>query len=103
MNESLLVGSICQLVSVLTQDNQRRQKGNDKDVENRILEDLRRLVSNAEAKQLAILLTIQRLWRFCFVENNGGRICFEGRSQTKEMSVGIRTTRRRHLTEHRHM
>lgn len=40
MNESPLVGSICQLVSVLTQDNQRCQKSNHKNVENRILEDL---------------------------------------------------------------
>lgn len=36
------------------------------------------------------LKTIQRLCLFCFVENNGGRICFEGRSQTVNASAASR-------------
>ena len=33
-------------------------------------------------KRSVYLKTIQRRWRFCFVENSGGRICLDGRNQT---------------------
>ncbi len=49
------------------------------------------------------LLTIHRLWRFCLVENSGGRICFEGRSQTVIVSATMKIKRGRGLTKHSRM
>jgi len=35
------------------------------------------------------LTTIHRRWRFCFIENKGARICFDGRNQTRAQIVSL--------------
>ena len=56
-------------------------------IEGKDAKDLRRRRSATSRlmrimKRSVYLKTIQRRWRFCFVENSGGRICLDGRNQT---------------------
>lgn len=87
-----------------TQDDQSSEESNHDDVDQRILQHLEETVSNKELWQGYGQRTIHLRWRFCFVENSGGRICFEGLNQTmKKVSnwdkrqAGLRRTHHRRV------
>lgn len=67
-----------------TQNDQSSEESNHDDVDQRIFQHLEDTVSTEELWSVRDQRTIHLRWRFCFVENNGGRICFEGLNQTEK-------------------
>ena len=58
-------------------------------------------MAKARINTIPYLATIHLRWRFCLIEYNGGRICFDGRNQTADAkSVREGAHRQTALTEH---